>query len=383
MTHLLAKSTPDPEKPGRQTTLPSHTALVVLAAETMLDRAAAKTLARAGLQGEGHLQGFRTLARFGALLHDWGKVSGHFQAMVRRGPREQLVRHEALSALLAWRHPALRRWLEGAAVFQGAGDGWLLLGAVLAGAGHHLKFEGARGPGRRGQYGSKGQGTGAPCSSGTRTSSAPSRWGRSSVWASRRRSRMWCGAAMTRTTTHAGARLALAMLGEPAVSTVLRTAWRVKNLDLDPGVGENRRMDYQELLTELRVAIWVDSSQEPGDGEPLAARVTQALRAPDSVTRFGGLSLGESRDLVDSVAPLRVREGEEGDWLLPDAAGEMTLPVWPDHVAWAITRSVAPRKPPPSGEMTTCSSAPNCATEGRRLRRGCPAQSPRRRWLLR
>lgn len=137
---------------------------------------------------------------------------------------------------------------------------------------------------------------------------------------------------------HAGVRLAVAVLGEPAVSTVLRTVWRVKNLSLEPGVGENRRMDFQQLLTDLRAAIWIDSSEEPADTEPLTDRVARALREPDTITRYGGLSLGESRDLVDVVEPLRPRPGEDALWLLPDPVGDLTLPVWPDHVAGASTR---------------------------------------------
>lgn len=138
---------------------------------------------------------------------------------------------------------------------------------------------------------------------------------------------------------HLGARLALAVLGDPTVSTVLRTVWRVKNLALDPGVGENRRMDFQEILTDVRIAVWLDSSDEPAaNGEPLVARVARALHEPQAITRYGGLSLGESRDLVDSISPLRPRAGEEGLWLLPDPAGNLTLPIWPDHVAGAATR---------------------------------------------
>ncbi len=137
---------------------------------------------------------------------------------------------------------------------------------------------------------------------------------------------------------HAGVELALAMLSEPAISVVLRTVWRIKVANASPGSQPNRRMDFQEVLTDVRFAVWVDSTRERNPGPTLEDRLRVALDRPAEVSRYGGLSLGESRDLVDTVCPLRVRPGERARWLMPDVAGAQALPVWPDHVAGASTR---------------------------------------------
>src|SRR5947209_11350518 len=97
---------------------------------------------------------------------------------------------------------------------------------------------------------------------------------------------------------HVGCRVAPALLNRTAQSVVLRTVWRVKSKPL--GSSGNTRPDYQQLLTGVELLIWVDSGDEPGDG--LEGRVRAALGQPESVSRFGGLSLGESTHLVDEVA---------------------------------------------------------------------------------
>jgi CRISPR-associated protein Cas5t len=123
---------------------------------------------------------------------------------------------------------------------------------------------------------------------------------------------------------YVGTRLALAVLCKPAVSTVLRTVWRVKAKGAGPGIGNNKKPDYQELLTGLEFAVWVAEG-------PLAERLDR-LRYPETIERFGGLSLGESRDLVDEVT-IDPKFGQaEGRWLCQDETGEHPLPVWVDHV---------------------------------------------------
>ena len=54
------------------------------------------------------------------------------------------------------------------------------------------------------------------------------------------------------------------------------------------------------------------------------------LSSPASVTRFGGLSLGESSYLVDTIAVKEPPE-REGIFLQPDSQGFHSLPVWVDH----------------------------------------------------
>jgi CRISPR-associated endonuclease/helicase Cas3 len=139
--HLLAKSTKVPEDRPQPSgvTLPSHAAQVFAAANVLLDVHAASALRHCGLDAAEHPRIFSKLVRYGAFLHDWGKANAHFQEMVRGTRRDQLVRHEALSALLATQHPTLRAWLQSG--FSGDPE-WMFLGAVFAAAGHHLKFRG-------------------------------------------------------------------------------------------------------------------------------------------------------------------------------------------------------------------------------------------------
>lgn len=135
---------------------------------------------------------------------------------------------------------------------------------------------------------------------------------------------------------HVGARVAPVLLTEPRTSVVLRTVWRVKKTPLgSPG---NSRPDYQQLLTGVELLVWLDSAGEAGHGPTLETRVAAALADPAGVTRFGGLSLGESTHLVDEVSPWeRVKgrhAGRAGRAFLTreDRKGRLTLPVWVDHV---------------------------------------------------
>ena len=130
---------------------------------------------------------------------------------------------------------------------------------------------------------------------------------------------------------HEGAEIAIALLSEPNYSVVLRTLWRVKDRKEGPGLGNNRRPDFQELLTETRLAVWVRQGDKESAPQPLVARVSQAMIAPDTISRFGGLSLGESTHLVDEIKTLN---GQliRGRLLLAEEDGDLSLPVWPDHV---------------------------------------------------
>lgn len=121
-----------------------------------------------------------------------------------------------------------------------------------------------------------------------------------------------------------GARLALAITKRPQVSTILRTSWRIKDTKKPLGSDCNKRPDYQEILTELEIAIFVD------DG----ALADRLLLSQDwsSISRYGGLSLGESRDLVDEVCFSPDWDGRDGDWLVSDNTGDLPLPVWVDHI---------------------------------------------------
>src|SRR2546426_966838 len=56
---------------------------------------------------------------------------------------------------------------------------------------------------------------------------------------------------------HEGAEIAIALLSEPHYSVVLRTLWRVKAKNAGPGLGNNRRPDFQEILSDTRLAVWI------------------------------------------------------------------------------------------------------------------------------
>jgi CRISPR-associated protein Cas5t len=166
---------------------------------------------------------------------------------------------------------------------------------------------------------------------------------------------------------HVGCRVAPVLLNRPQTSAVLRTVWRVKKTPLgSPG---NTRPDYQQLLTGpspdepfMAFVIWLDSSEEAVESHRLETRVRSALTDPASITRFGGLSLGESTHLIDEVSLFEGRTAERlhgrtvQAFLLADR-GRLTLPVWVDHVGSAGTRYATgnlesgPLHPPPVGRM--------------------------------
>lgn len=138
---------------------------------------------------------------------------------------------------------------------------------------------------------------------------------------------------------HIGSRVSPVLLNHPQTSVVLRTVWRVKKLPL--GSSGNTRPDYQQLLTDVQLVIWLDSSDENEQGPRLEERIQEAWSNPKSISRFGGLSLGESTHLVDEISPIhRVKDRlpANGRAFLRADHGRLTLPVWVDHVGSAKTR---------------------------------------------
>src|SRR5271163_1811182 len=82
---------------------------------------------------------------------------------------------------------------------------------------------------------------------------------------------------------HIGVRVTPALLGKPPTSVVLRTVWRVKKTPLgSPG---NTRPDYQQLLTGVALAMWLDSTDERTETPTLEDRVRVALDQPRQVDR--------------------------------------------------------------------------------------------------
>lgn len=147
----------------------------------------------------------------------------------------------------------------------------------------------------------------------------------------------------TRRTQHVGCRVCPVLANRPEQSVVLRTVWRVKKTPLgSPG---NTRPDYQQLLSPVELIVWLDSTEESPQGLTLELRVGEALARPDTVQRFGGLSLGESTHLVDEVTRVAGRVADRlrnrtGRAFLRAERGRLTLPVWVDHVGSAGTRHV-------------------------------------------
>lgn len=139
---LLAKSYSPGHWKGSYS-LVGHTADVVNAVTILVETLDDRLVQQFGLRCD--LTHLKATARLAAYLHDWGKANDHFQAMVRakvpgaypqRNVQEQpqMLRHEVLSALLAWE---FRDWLR-----QGEGD---LETAIAAAGGHHLKLGGRGG----------------------------------------------------------------------------------------------------------------------------------------------------------------------------------------------------------------------------------------------
>src|SRR5687767_10572948 len=59
---------------------------------------------------------------------------------------------------------------------------------------------------------------------------------------------------------HRGCRVGSGLLNVPAVSTVLRTIWRVKDAKVSQGSRRNARPDFQQLLTGSEVVVFCDST---------------------------------------------------------------------------------------------------------------------------
>ena len=120
-------------------TLTGHTQEVLKAAEVILN-----SLRQSGPRGiiEKNWDRFRYLVILAAGLHDMGKATNLFQAMLAGdkvlGKKTHPVRHEVLSALLiAQLESPLKNWLE--TVLSGVGDEFRWQVSWVAG-GHHLKL---------------------------------------------------------------------------------------------------------------------------------------------------------------------------------------------------------------------------------------------------
>lgn len=145
-------------------------------------------------------------------------------------------------------------------------------------------------------------------------------------------------------TTHLGVKLAIGIVGND--SPISRIVLKQRHHKFDNGGTDHKKRvkkygegiyptsnfskpNHQEILTDLHIALKLDSSQESTTVK-LEERVAIALSSPAQITRFGGLSLGESWALINGIRYYREFDGGIR-WLVKDRRGLIGLPVWIDR----------------------------------------------------
>jgi CRISPR-associated protein Cas5t len=134
--------------------------------------------------------------------------------------------------------------------------------------------------------------------------------------------------------THLGVKIAIGIIGKDSpISRIVRKQRHHKfsknQLETYP-TSKFSKPNHQELLTDLKISIKVDSNEETATLK-LTERIAIALSTPSQITRFGGLSLGESWSLVNGIRSYRASDGEVR-WLVKDKRGLIGLPIWVDRV---------------------------------------------------
>lgn len=129
---------------------------------------------------------------------------------------------------------------------------------------------------------------------------------------------------------HVGVKLAIGMIGnDPPISRIVRKQrhhkFSVKHLGTYP-TSQFSKPNHHELLTDVRFAVQIDSQDEVATVK-LVDRVTIALTTPQQISRFGGLSLGESWAMLNGVRTYRDEDGAIR-WLQQDRRGLIGLPIW-------------------------------------------------------
>ncbi|MBJ7900176.1 MAG: CRISPR-associated protein Cas5 [Cyanobacteria bacterium RI_101] len=135
-------------------------------------------------------------------------------------------------------------------------------------------------------------------------------------------------------TAHLGVKLAIGLIGAPPpISRIVRKQRHHKfskqHLGTYPS-SQFSKPNFQELLTDLKIAVSINSLSEKAT-VTLAERVAIAVSFPERISRFGGLSLGESWAMVNGFRDYRDSDGEI-TWLAVDNRGLIALPVWIDRV---------------------------------------------------
>lgn len=127
---------------------------------------------------------------------------------------------------------------------------------------------------------------------------------------------------------HLGVRLAIGILGNDSpISRIVRKQFS-HGLDGSTQYSASQLSipNFQELLTDVRIALKIDSSNEMASIK-LSERVAIALSAPSQILRFGGLSLGESWAMINGIRNYRETDGAI-HWLVKDNRGLIGLPIW-------------------------------------------------------
>jgi len=134
-------------------------------------------------------------------------------------------------------------------------------------------------------------------------------------------------------TVHLSVKLAIGVIGNsPPISRIVRKQRHHKFSKTHLGTYSSSQFskpNLQELLTDLQVVLKLDSSEESVNLK-LDERVAIALSTPEQITRFGGLSLGESWSLINGIRKYRTEDGKI-KWLFRDNRGLIGLPIWIDR----------------------------------------------------
>lgn len=129
-----------------------------------------------------------------------------------------------------------------------------------------------------------------------------------------------------------GVRVGIVLRSLPMPTVVLRKIRRVKVKDLTHP--NNSKPDYQTILTGIDFLVRLRDAMTD---DSLVERVEVSLTKPEKVKRFGGLSCGESHNLVDQIRLVTEQEANDyvrsAEWVvMPSEDGDWTCPVWVDHV---------------------------------------------------
>lgn len=132
---------------------------------------------------------------------------------------------------------------------------------------------------------------------------------------------------------HVGVQLAIGILGdESSVSRILRKQRHHKFSKTHQGnyrSAQFSKPNFQEVLTDVKITVRVNSEEETAS-VTLSDRLKIAQSTPEQLSRFGGLSLGESWAMVNGIRAYRPTDGAIR-WLIKDQRGLIGLPVWIDR----------------------------------------------------